>query len=404
MSANATGPARAQPRRRLFAALLTVLVMAVVGAGMAGAFWVGRHASERMNKDLATITMVSGSPLSLYDVLAADSVQSVEDPAFAAIYGVPPGDPQALAKRLRAVVYSPAAQPAPFVGHVARPVKGGDLTINGFGFRDTRRSYSDKPPGTVRVFITGGSTAWGSGAPSQRQTISHLLEDMLNARAAGGMRYEVINAAFPAWSTTQEKILIQQVIADLRPDVVIMVSGNNDVHWSLQGEDIRWFFSYADRNFVTMVNGLYHGIGQLEWMTPVAREAPPRPCAELGPLSSRNAQEAAFALARLPARLVFALQPNLMTTAKPLTPREQRLVKADGRAYWAECYRSMIAHLGRLAAGNFQFLDLSRMFGEVDGGTELFIDNYHFAELGNKLVAEALARRIDWAAIAPASR
>jgi lysophospholipase L1-like esterase len=358
-----------------------------------------------VSKDLKTITVASGSALSLHDVLAVDDHQKPDDPVFATFYGVKPGDSPALAARLRQVVYSPAAQPAPFVGHVARPTKGEDLHINGVGFRDHRQGYSEKPPGTVRVFISGGSTAWGSAAPSQRQTISYLLEEMLNARPSpAGTRYEVINAAFPAWSTTQEKILIQQLIADLKPDVVIMFSGNNDVHWSLQGEDVRWFFTYADRNFVTMINGLYHGIDQTEWMTPISREAPPRACAGLGPVTARNVEEAAYTLARVPARLVFALQPNLMTTTKPLTSREQRLLKADGRTYWAECYKSIAANVGRINAANYQFLDLSRMFGEVDGKTELFIDNYHFAELGNKLVADALARRIDWASIKPMAR
>jgi lysophospholipase L1-like esterase len=393
-------------RQRLFGVVLTILTLGIIAAGIFGAYWIGRNASNRASEDLVKLTVASGSALTLYDVLAADGEQSPEDSAFAALYGVPSGDPQALAARLRQVIYTPAAQPAPFVGHIARPVKTDTLHINGYGFRDERRSYAEKPDRTVRVFITGGSTAWGSGAPSQRDTISHYLEEMLNARtaSAGGNRYEVINAAFPAWSTTQEKILIQQIIADLKPDVVIMVSGNNDVHWSLQGEDIRSFFSYADRNFVTMVNGLYDGIGQPEWMTPIAREAAPRSCPALGPVTARNVEEAAFALKGIPARLIFALQPNLMTTTKALTPREQRLMKADGRDYWLSCYGSMIAHLGRSGAGNYQFIDLSRMFGEIDGKTELFIDNYHFAALGNKLVAEALARQIDWSSISPAAR
>lgn len=397
----ATEPGR--PRKRLFAAALTILVSVIVCGGVLGGFFIGRRANQQMSKDLQTITVASGSGLSLYDVLAADDEQKPDDPVFGALYGTPPGDAQALEKRLRQVVYSPAAQPAPFVGHIARPAQDSDLKINGLGFRDERQSYAQKPAGTVRVFITGGSTAWGSGAPSQKETIAYLLEAMLNARA-GGRRYEVINAAYPAWSTTQEKILIQQVIVDLKPDVVIMVSGNNDVHWSFSGEDIRWFFSYADRNFVTMVNGLYHGIGQLEWMTPVSREAPPRSCPALGPVTARNVEEAAFALAHVPARLVFALQPNLMTTAKTLTPREQRLMKVSGRDYWAACYGAIAANLKRLDGRNVQFLDLSRLFGEVDGNTDLFIDNYHFAGLGNKLVAEALAGQIDWASITSTAR
>src|SRR5439155_8368349 len=122
-------------------------------------------------------------------------------------------------------------------GHMARPFFGDDLYINVLGFRDRRQTYLAKPERTVRIFITGGSTAWGVGASSQKNTISCLLEKILNERASRttGYRYEVVNAAFPAWSTTQEKLLIQQRLVDMHPDAVIMLSGNNDVHWSLHG-------------------------------------------------------------------------------------------------------------------------------------------------------------------------
>src|SRR5262249_4451309 len=164
-----------------------------------------------------------------------------EDPltqsAFASIYETPAGDRAALVKRLQTVAFVPPYRPAPFVGHIARPVLGDEPHINMLGFRDQRETYIAKPERTVRVFITGGSVAWGSGASSQRQTISYVLERLLNERMSvtTGHRYEVINAAVVAWSTTQEKLLIQQRLIDMHPDVVVMFSGNNDVHWQLQG-------------------------------------------------------------------------------------------------------------------------------------------------------------------------
>ena len=391
---------------RAFAVILSVLATVVICAGTLGGYWVGRRASAQLSEDLMKVAVASGSPISLYEALAMDPSLSADDPALAEIYGVPAANTQALTARLREIVWVPGAQPAPFVGHIGRPIKSGNLRINEYGFRDDRQSYAKKPAGTLRVFITGGSTAWGSGAPDQERTISYLLEQTLNATfAARGVRYEVINAAFPAWATTQEKLLTQQVIARLQPDVVIMLSGNNDVHWSHIGEDIRWFFSYTDKNFVTMLNGLYHGIGQLDWMAPTGPEnAPPRACETLGPLTAANAAQAAFALAPASARLVFALQPNLMTTAKPLSAREQRVMRVKWRDYWRACYAAMAAHLQRLDAGNYQFLDLSRAFGEADANTEVFIDSYHFAERGNRLLANALAGGIDWASIKPAAR
>jgi hypothetical protein len=67
---------------------------------------------------------------------------------------------------------------------MAHPYVSDDLNINMLGFRDQRQTYAGKPARTVRIFITGGSTAWESGTSSQKQTISYLLEQILNDRQA----------------------------------------------------------------------------------------------------------------------------------------------------------------------------------------------------------------------------
>src|SRR5919202_1161703 len=143
---------------------LSVLISAMIVAGTLGGFWFGRH-------KLGSVISVETRTTSLYDVVGRE----IEDPsaarALAQLYGVAPDDHEALTKRLRGVAWVPPSRPAPFVGHVARPLPGGEPPINGLGFRDARDVDASKPSRTVRVFLTGGSTAWGSGAPSQQTTI-----------------------------------------------------------------------------------------------------------------------------------------------------------------------------------------------------------------------------------------
>ena len=382
---------------RLAGVALSVLLSTVVIGGALGGFWFGRH-------KLGAVIAVETETKSLYDVIGKE----IDDPsaarALAQLYGVRPDDRDALVKRLRGVAWVPPSRPAPFVGHVARSLPGDEPHINGLGFRDARDGYATKPDRTIRIFVTGGSMAWGSGAPSQKTTVPQLLEDRLNARLSPvtGLRYEVVNTAFPAWSTTQEKLLVQQKLVDMKPDLILMLSGNNDVHWSQLGADVRWFQSYADQNVMRALDEIYRNTGHAELAVNLQKTSGrPVDCRTVGRITSRNVREAAFAARLAGARLVFALQPNIVSAAKPLTDHERKILARQDTAYWDACYRQ-IRELSRFEAPGYEFLDLSRSFGDVGGDTELFIDAYHFAELGNRLVAEALFDRIDWTSLKPA--
>lgn len=252
-------------RRPLKETILAGLISLLVAGDTVGGFLIGRSRSHD-----AFIHKVSGqsgignssllaagtASLNLFEVFKKDIDDPVTQSALASLYGVPIGSREALVKSLEGATWVSAYQPAPFVGHVARPTLGTEPHINMLGFRDERQSYVTKPNGTVRVFITGGSTAWGSGASSQKNTISYLLEQLLNARASPstGYRYEVINTAFLGWSTTQEKLLIQQRLVDMHPDIVIMFSGTNDAHLERSGRDVRWSYGLMDQNYMLLLN------------------------------------------------------------------------------------------------------------------------------------------------------
>lgn len=403
---------RPRARERWHRAGLLIAISLIVAGGVLGGFVVGRRTTRDAFIDKVTrqaalerpsLIAAGLEPLSLLQLIG----KRIDDPllsqALATMYGVPAGDRGALVKRLGEIVAMPPYRPAPFVGHIARPVLGDPLVINVLGFRDPRRSYATKPAATVRVFVTGGSTAWGVGSSSQSHTVSYLLERILNegVSQASGYRYEVINAAFPAWSTTQEKLLIQQRLTDLHPDLIIMLSGTNDVHWALQGRDVRWLYSYMDQNYVMLLNETYKSSGHPEWVVPVPFSSGPVDCALVGRTAARNVGEAAFAANGAGASLVFALQPNVVSTTKVLSAHERRIRDSQDAGSWNSCYQQMREALGRVGAKHYRLLDLSRSFRELGGHTELFMDPYHFADLGHRLVAQALADQIDWRSLAP---
>ncbi len=78
-------------------------------------------------------------------------------------------------RNMKQFSWVPPNMPAPFVGSVPVPGRHGNAYINSMQFRAEDEIKMPKPPDTYRIFITGGSTAYGSGAPSQERTISGSL-------------------------------------------------------------------------------------------------------------------------------------------------------------------------------------------------------------------------------------
>ena len=122
----------------------------------------------------------------------------------------------------------------PFLGWIGWPnYRSETIQINEMGLRDG--PIEPRKPGEYRVMVTGGSAAWGFGASHNRHTPTAVLEQRLNATAPAGISYRVINAAYPAWASRQELILFIEFVKLLRPDMVLTITGFNDVNIMTQG-------------------------------------------------------------------------------------------------------------------------------------------------------------------------
>lgn len=317
-------------------------------------------------------------------------------PGILAIYGLKPGQEQALDR----IAWVPPGMPAPFVGAIARPGRFANAEINSFGFRDRRQRYLPKPPKTYRVFVTGGSTAFGSGAESDGETIAAHLEAQLNRdhKPRTGEDYEAVTVAVPAWSTTHERIMIENRLVELAPDRIIMFSGFNDVLWGQYFSDVAWFFTFYDQHYVALLN-LVHQRVDLPPVGPTRfLQEQKSDCATVAARARRNVVYAAFAAAQVGAELVFALQPNIFTMGKTPTVREerQRQRNPEWPKVWNECYAALRDALGTITAPNFRLVDLSRLFADVPADRELFIDSSHFPSAGNAIVARELIGALGW--------
>lgn len=382
----------------------TVFLLALVGGG----YYFGYKFSF---KDVGKVTQNLNIPVTLHFAMYRHDADKIDDPAIAkmyeSLYELDNPDRVTLEETLKNVVWEPALSPEPFVGHKLKQDQQGLMEINAHGFRDGR-DLDEKGDKVVRVFITGGSVAFGSGAKSDDDTISAYLEKMLNDQVSPdtGFSYEVINTGIPAWATTQERILIENKLVDLQPDLILMFSGNNDVHWALiETEDPAVFWSYYDRNFMLLVNNTSEKLGYGPMVKDFSLKTERPSCGRVAKVAHKNVTLAAHASDMAGTKLIFALQPNIFTSGKALTAAEQHLVQRyrDGakkeKPIWLDCYEILRRDLGGITAQNYDFLDLSRSFSEIKNDHEVFVDAYHFANLGNRTIAKALLNQVNWAEI-----
>lgn len=294
---------------------------------------------------------------------------------------------------LAGVSWSPPNIPAPFVGSMPAPGIHQNAEINSEGFR-RRGEVGAKAPGVVRIFLTGGSTAYGSGASSQALTIAGLLGAQLNAEPADARRYEVIIAANPSWASTQERILIENKLSELEPDLVIALSGNNDVHWGFNGHNVLDFHSHQEQYFLNALALLHRMTGQGSLPRRGVPSPHPVDPALVAQRLEKNATLAAYALERVGAAYVFVLQPTITVTRKPLSARERERVREHKRAYFVECYARIRSRMSEWVAGNLTTLDTSAVFDTLTAADEIFIDSYHFGDEGSRRVAAATLERL----------
>lgn len=132
--------------------------------------------------------------------------------------------------------------------------------INAEGFRDRDSLPLTKPKDEIRIFLLGGSTAFGYGSPNNQATISEYLEQRLEQRLAQQKaspklykpdllpfdkvekkkylakpskikpgKYRVINAAVPGYASGNELAQLALQVLKYKPDLIVVLDGYQDL-------------------------------------------------------------------------------------------------------------------------------------------------------------------------------
>ncbi len=269
--------------------------------------------------------------------------------------------------------------------------------INDQGFRDLEPVPLAKPKDEVRIFLLGGSTAFGQWNSGNEATIASKLQARLNERIAQqknspekyqpdvlsfykperdrakklerkirGKRYRVINAAVPGYASGNELAQLALEILPYKPDVIVVLNGYSDLMLSSTQEateipHLESFLNNAPRHFAAYLTqpvkewfqNTYIVKATQHWMVKpeptVAQqslvvteddialsEQLPSSAEELELRLSRYRQNH-LQMLRLSvgggASLVLALQPEITTLESTESEAEQQVLKALGDKY-----------------------------------------------------------------------
>lgn len=363
-------------KKLIYILLPSLVLCALVALG----YWAGLYTvAGRFDKVIRWVEQGE----TLAGVLAVTPLKDEQRNHYARAYG-------SSALDIGSISWSVPNQPTPFVGTAPSPGQHQNAHINSWQMRNSEELQMPKPEGVYRIFLTGGSTAYGSGAPSQEQTIGSLLNDLLNKNLSKpGQRYEVFTFANPAWASTQERIAIENYLSELQPDLVISLSGNNDVFWADAGRNVLWFSAFSDDYFKTLANTGLKTAGRKELQDlPQARPLPqPVPVQTVAYRLEKNVRLGAHALQGVD--WVFFLQPTLSVSKKSLSSREKDFL-SNSKEYYVHCYQAIAASLSGVSLKNFKFIDLSGVFDRYGAEDDMFLDQFHFGDKGNAVIAHAI--------------
>jgi hypothetical protein len=282
------------------------------------------------------------------------------------------------------------------------------------------------PDPDLLIIVTGGSTIFGVGSSDNSTTVPSILEQLINQRL--DVRAEVVNLALRGGQSFQEMLLVDRFFAEKKADLVLAISGRNEVYHAIEDPTVEGAFltRHVWDNAVVLVHRAEKGEFMLinlqsglrswsytydllyRWIKKRLKKngKPESSVAQPEPNLRREASTSTEKRARITAThygaieqisemngatFVMILQPTLFNK-KTWTEEELFSIK---RKKWGDEFIEKLKQREhefydafRRAEKPFQFIDLSHIFAEYN--ETLYIDQCHY----NDLAAEQLAEKV----------
>ncbi len=287
-------------------------------------------------------------------------------------------------------------------------------------------AFSYKDP-DITIIVTGGSTIFGVGSSDNSKTVPSILEQLINQRL--NLRAEVVNMAMRGGNSFQEMLLVNRYFAENKADLVLAISGVNDVNYggSLAMVEDRFLGRHIWNNAVSLVHraergdlillNLIHKLRSWSYSFDFLYrqlKSDSRPAESLGAPIEFNIRRdasvdmnqqikitathyaAADQISKMNAAdFIMILQPSLFTKKNWSTEEAYRIKKRkwnDEKLKTYQLNNDRFYETFRKTEKPFQFIDLSGIFAESK--ETLYIDHVHYNDLAAEMFAENIFESI----------
>ena len=272
-----------------------------------------------------------------------------------------------------------------------------NISINNQGIRGQEIS-NEKPDNIFRIFVVGGSTAFGNWASSDSTTIPGNLRSMME-QIKTDKEIEVYNLGVFGRTSFEEIHDLKQNFLRYEPDLIIVYDGWNDLYQNFnqfeEGKTTSYLTNLSKlyqiliRNYATfgMINGM---IESLQMQNGIHPDAIP---------DSENMQIKADAwvenwddMCQIGKQqnfdVIIFLQPVLGTGDKLLSEWEKHILETKGYTSVVPYYHYMQAKIPILNEKCTAAYDISEIFNSVN--KPVYISMGHTGDFGYKIVADEI--------------
>jgi lysophospholipase L1-like esterase len=280
------------------------------------------------------------------------------------------------------------------------PFAGEYINIDEQGIR--RTPGADCQPESYRVFVFGGSTIWGVGAPDD-MTIPAYIQAELDTRHDGSVC--VVNFGELGYVSTQEVIRLSLELREGNiPDMAVFYDGLNEVYAAYQNgkagehQNLEYIAGrYELRPQAPPLLELWWHSNTFKVLQQVRQPAPPaqgygRAGVTLDSLSqdilqtyTGNRRLVAALAQTYEFEYAFFWQPDLTVSQKELDMEEQQIINALSQPL-IDLYRAVYEQAARINEAHFY-----NIADALDDRTGLlWIDSFHIIPEGNAIIANKI--------------
>ena len=278
------------------------------------------------------------------------------------------------------------------------------VNVNNFGFRGDEMS-KEKEENSFRIFVLGGSTAFGLYTTSDYSTIPGYLQTLFD-ETEKTTEVEVINAGIPSGFSYTEQKCIKEKLLDFEPDMFIIYDGLNDLNRkyddynSVVGEErnILLDIILEVQKYTPIINLQYIASSALN---EIKISIDPDKVYEFNSEKTKekseiwkegwneickNGEEQNYTT-------LIALQPIMGTGERELSELEQKFFKRNNGEIKLSAYQEYAERLKEMEK-NCYTVDLRNILDRANEKS-VYVDRGHLTDHGNNIVAKGLFETLE---------